>query len=173
MIRQTSFLLVTVLMAAMVALTAVLPASAQGRVYRCGNEYTNRPANPANCQEVEGGNVTIIRGTQARPTAPKPAPRSGTPAKSSISSTGGSSNSDILQRRRDADRRAILENELAKARDKQNELQVEYKDGQPDKIGGEAHNYQKYLDRVADLKASIARNQADIEGIQRELDRLP
>ena len=57
------------------------------------------------------------------------------------------------------------------AQARQAELAKEYNNGEPDKIGGEARNYQKYLDRVAELKASIARNQADIEGIQRELKR--
>jgi hypothetical protein len=31
--------------------------------------------------------------------------------------------------------------------------------------------HQKYLDRVAELKASIARNESDIAGIRRELGR--
>lgn len=48
----------------------------------------------------------------------------------------------------------------------------EYNNGEPDKIGGEARNYQKYLDRVAEMKASIARNQSDIDGLKRELSRL-
>jgi hypothetical protein len=38
-------------------------------------------------------------------------------------------------------------------------------------LGPEHRNHQKYLDRVAELKASIARNENDIAGIQRELTR--
>jgi hypothetical protein len=40
-------------------------------------------------------------------------------------------------------------------------------------LGPEHRNHQKYLDRIADLKASIDRNQSDIAGIQREIARLP
>jgi hypothetical protein len=38
-------------------------------------------------------------------------------------------------------------------------------------LGPEPKNHQKYLDRVAELKASIARNEDDIAGIKRELAR--
>jgi hypothetical protein len=76
-----------------------------------------------------------------------------------------------VQKARDSDAKAILEQELRRAQARQAELAKEYNNGEPDKIGGEARNYQKYLDRVAELKASIARNQSDIEGIQRELKR--
>jgi hypothetical protein len=52
-------------------------------------------------------------------------------------------------------------------------LQKEYNAGEPEKLGPEARNHQKYLDRVADLKASITRNEEDIAGIRREMGRLP
>jgi hypothetical protein len=67
----------------------------------------------------------------------------------------------------------ILESELKKAEARQADLLREYNNGEPEKMGSEARNYQKYLDRVADLKASIARNDSDIAGIKRELARLP
>jgi hypothetical protein len=47
----------------------------------------------------------------------------------------------------------------------------EYNNGEPEKMGNESRNHQKYLDRVAELKASIARNESDIAGIRRELGR--
>ena len=77
------------------------------------------------------------------------------------------------QRARDSDARAILESELKKAESRQAELLREYNNGEPEKMGIEARNYQKYLDRVAKLKASIARNDSDIAGIKREIARLP
>ena len=49
----------------------------------------------------------------------------------------------------------------------------EYNNGEPDKRGDEGRNYQKYLDRVAELKSGIARNDSDIAGIKRELERAP
>ena len=74
---------------------------------------------------------------------------------------------------RDSDSRAILEAELRKSETRLAELQKEYNDGEPEKQGTEARNYQRYLDRVAELKGSIGRSQSDVAGIKRELARLP
>ena len=51
-------------------------------------------------------------------------------------------------------------------------MQKEYNNGEPERLGDE-RNYQKYLDRVADLKAAIARKESDIAAIKRELSKLP
>ena len=67
----------------------------------------------------------------------------------------------------------MLQSELRKAEARQAELLKEYNNGEPEKQGSEAKNYQKYLDRVADMKAQIARNESDIAGLQREIGRLP
>ncbi len=141
---------------------------AQERIYRCGNEYTNnvKDAKSGNCKLVEGGNVTVIQGNRA-PAAPARA------ASSQSSSNSGQRVDSNEQRTRDSDARAILESELKKAEAKQAELLKEYNNGEPDKQGSEGRNYQKYLDRVAELKASIARNDSDIAGIKRELGRNP
>jgi len=144
------------------ALTAAvaLPALAQENpIYRCpNNEYTNQVKGRTGCKRVEGGNITIVRGGMA------PAAASGlTSAPQRVDTPE--------QRARDADAKTILESELRKAEARQVELQKDYNNGQPDKQGDEARNYQKYLDRVADMKASIDRNQADIDGIKRELAR--
>ena len=152
------------------AVVVPAPAGAQSRIYRCGNEYTNQIKGRSDCKLVEGGNVTVVRGT-----SPTPAPASGAgagTAKPVVTAPASAPRVDPAeQRARDADAKAILEQELRRAQARQAELVKEYNNGEPDKIGGEARNYQKYLDRVAELKASIARNQADIEGIQRELKR--
>ena len=168
-------LLTTCLPLAAAVLGAVaLPASAQDRIYRCGNEYTNQIKGRSDCKLVEGGNVTIVRGT-APAAAPAPAPvtRSAAAAPRTASAPPSAPRIDTPeQRARDSDAKAILEQELRRAEAKQAELVKEYNNGEPDKIGGEARNYQKYLDRVAEMKASIARNQSDIDGLKRELSRL-
>ena len=76
------------------------------------------------------------------------------------------------QRARDADARQILEAELKKAEARRLELLRDYNNGEPDRRSDEARNYQKYLDRVAELKASLVRNEADIAGLRREISRL-
>ena len=150
-------------------LAAALPAAAQDRIYRCGNEYTNQIKGRSDCKPVEGGNLTVIRGTTP---AAAPAPTSA-PSQRVVSAPASAPRVDTPeQRARDADAKAILQQELRRAETRQAELQKEYNNGEPDKIGGEARNHQKYLDRVAEMKAAIARNQSDIEGIRRELSRI-
>ncbi len=74
---------------------------------------------------------------------------------------------------RDSDSRMILESEIKKAESRQADLLREYNSGQPEKRGGEAQDNKKYLERVAELKASLARNESDMAGIRRELGRVP
>jgi len=77
------------------------------------------------------------------------------------------------QRARDGEARSVLQSELRRAESRQAELLRDFNNGEPEKQGGEARNYQKYLDRVEQMKAEIARNESDIAGIRRELGRLP
>lgn len=137
------------------------------RVYRCGNQYTNAPteAQAPGCKLLEGANVTVVQPVRAAPPGVAPGPQ----GQSSVASLRVDSSE---QRARDADARAILEAELRKAQTRQGELLREYNNGEPEKLGPETRNHQKYLDRVAHLKASIARNEVDIEGLRRELSRL-
>lgn len=143
----------------------------QERIYRCGNEYTNTVPNAQTrgCKLVAGGNVTVVQGTRPA-AAPTPARAAAT---STVVPSGGQRVDAGEQKSRDSDARRILESELKKAEVRQDELLKEYNNGEPEKIGGEARNYQKYLDRVAELKASLARNESDIAGIRRELGRVP
>ncbi|WP_225784028.1 hypothetical protein [Xenophilus sp. Marseille-Q4582] len=150
-------------------------AQAQERVWRCGNEYTNNAADAQrrNCKLMEGGNVTVVQGASA---AARPAAASagaGGSATAARAPAGSPRVESAEQRQRDSDARAVLEAELQKAQARQAELQREYNNGEPEKQGSEAKNYQKYLDRVAEMKAQIARNESDIAGLQRELSRLP
>jgi hypothetical protein len=156
-----------------VFLLAVLAAAgvqvqAQERVWRCGNEYTNNAAvaQQRGCKIMEGGNITIVQGT--RPNVASAAPSAA--ARAPAGSPRVDSND---QRSRDGEARSVLEAELKKAQERQAELLKEYNNGEPEKQGSESKNYQKYLDRVADMKAELARNESDIAGLQREIGRLP
>ena len=154
--------------------TAAVPAWAQP-VFRCHSsnsgvpEYINnlKEAQLRNCKAVEGGNVTVVPGTavQPRPVVKLPA---------AVSSGGGNRiEAGPEQRARDSDSRTILESELKKAEARLAEQQKEYNNGEPEKQGIEGRNYQRYLDRIADIKEGMARNQSDIAGLKRELSRLP
>ncbi|MBW8720858.1 MAG: hypothetical protein JF626_02840 [Polaromonas sp.] len=143
------------------------------QVYRCvgaggaAPEYINntKEAQTRNCKLVSGGNVTVVQSTPASKAAPVRVATAGGPS-------GAASNS-AEQRARDSDSRAILEAELKKAEAKLAEQQKEFNNGEPEKQGIEGRNYQRYLDRVAEMKESIARNQSDIAGLKREISRLP
>jgi hypothetical protein len=144
---------------------AAATAQAQTRIYRCGNSYTNSEAEARakGCKPMDGGNITVVEGTRVNNgTKVATAPQT-SPAASRIDASE--------QKARDTEARAILEAELKKAEARRDELAKEYNNGEPEKLGPEHKNYQKYLDRVAELKASIARNEDDIAGIKRELAR--
>lgn len=151
-------------------------ASAQAQIYRCpSNEYTNdsRIAQSRGCKPLEGGNVTVIHGATrnyASNTNAVPKTRSNSANPPSVRPASTSSSAE--QRARDADSRRILEAELSKAQQKLAGQQQEYKNGQPDRLGNE-RNYQKYLDRVAEMKAEITRTENDIAGLKREIGRAP
>lgn len=143
---------------------------AQERIYRCGNEYTNTvsQAQAKGCKLVEGGNVTVVQGMRpAKGAQPKSA------ASGAVSASSGTRVETAEQKSRDSDARLILQSELKKAESRQAELLREYNNGEPEKRGDEARNNQKFLDRVAELKANLARNESDMAGIRRELGRLP
>ena len=158
------------LLTALAAVGFHVQAQAQERVWRCGNEYTNNAAQAQQrgCKLMEGGNVTVVQG--ARPIA---SAASNSAVRSSATSPAGSPRVEgVDQRARDGEARSVLESELRKAQDRQAQLLKEYNNGEPEKQGSESKNYQKYLDRVAEMKAELARNESDIAGIQREIGRL-
>ena len=69
--------------------------------------------------------------------------------------------------------RAILESELRKAETRHAELLKEYNNGAPERNALDLRNPQRYTERTAELKASLARSESDIAGIKREIARLP
>ena len=151
---------------------SVSAAFAQERIYRCAGkegktpEYINnaKDAQARGCKQIEGGNVTVVQGLT-------PVSRSSVRVATAAQASPGASNE--AQRARDSDTRAILEAELRKAEVRLAEQQKEYNNGQPEKQGIEGRNYQRYLDRVAEMKESIARHESDIAGLRREISRLP
>ena len=90
------------------------------------------------------------------------------PASASASGSLTARIDPAAQRARDSDARRILESELKTEEDRLAAMQKEFNNGEPERMGGEK-NYQKYLDRTADLKAQITRTESDISAITREL----
>lgn len=139
------------------------------QVYRCpGNLYTDqlgaKEAQERGCKTLEGTPITVIQGPRREPAA-KAAPA--VPA----SGVREARVDAAEQKARDSDARRILEAELRKEEERLAALQQEYNNGQPERLGSE-RNYQKYLDRVEGLKTAIARKEADIAAIKRELAKV-
>ncbi|MES2101924.1 MAG: hypothetical protein V4569_19025 [Pseudomonadota bacterium] len=143
--------------------------AAEGQtMYRCpGNEYNNtlsaKEAKDKGCKTIEGAPITIIQSVK---------PRAGTPPAAS-SGPAGSRVDPAEQRARDSDARRILEAELKREEERLATLKTEFNNGEPDRQGNERNNYQKYLDRVADMKAAIARKEGDVAALKREIAKQP
>lgn len=153
----------------------VSQAVAQDRIYRCsGNEYTNNATTAAEkgCKLVEGGNLTVVNAPKARQPSANGDVRVAAATSAGSNAAPTPSRIDTAeQRNRDSDARAILESELKKVEAKQAELLKEFNNGVPEKRGAEMRNNQLYLDRINEMKAQIARNDSDIAGIKREIQR--
>ncbi len=160
-----------VLLASLLGAPLLAAAQPATTVYRCpGNVYTSsaditsKEAEAKGCKPIEGAPVTVIQGQRPRQGSPVPEVSASRPSDSRVDPS--------LQRSRDGDARRILETELKKEEDKLAQLQKDYNNGEPERRGDE-RNYQKYLDRVAEMKAAIARKESDIAAIKRELGKLP
>ncbi|MDE2080222.1 MAG: hypothetical protein KGI90_02635 [Burkholderiales bacterium] len=155
--------------AALLPALAPLPALAQdgGKpVYRCPGPpvlYTDtlslQEARARGCRTIDAAPVTVISSPRPRPAA------------AAASRASDARVDPAAQRSRDNEARKILSDELQSEQSKLDALRQEYNNGQPERLGSE-RNYQRYLDRVAELKAAIERKQADIESIKRELAKM-
>jgi Tfp pilus assembly protein PilE len=155
------------------ASACLMSAQAQERVYRCGNEYINDAAvaHSRGCLALEGGHITTVHGTRPQRTESEPAQPPRAP-QAVVPRTSGERVDSSVQRARDSDARAILEAEWRQALERLGQAQRAYANGEPDKQGAEARNHQRYLDRVAELKAAVVRAHVDVDSLRRELARL-
>jgi hypothetical protein len=150
------------------------PAAAASQVYRCPGPpvlYTDaispKEAIEKGCRTIEGTPITIIQAPRPRPAA--------SPANGGVAAPRPGADAKVdpnAQRQRDSEARRILLDELKKEEDKLAALQKDYNNGEPERRGDE-RNYQRYLDRVAEMKAAITRKEADIAALKREIAKLP
>lgn len=148
-------------------------ASVQAEVYKCPGTpvlYTDQlsaqEARDKGCRTIEGTPITIIQG---RPRVPAAAASAGN---GSASRPAESRVEPAAQRARDTDARRILGDELQREEERLAALRKEYNNGEPERRGDE-RNYQRYIDRVSEMKASILRKESDVAAIKRELTKLP
>ena len=141
-----------------------------GTVYRCpGNVYTSeitdKEAKDRNCRTIEGAPITVV-------SPPKRSPQPGVSPSAASAGKGEGTKVDAKdQRARDSDARAILEAELKREEEALAALQNEFNNGEPDRQGGE-RNFARYQERVEEMRSAIARKQADVAALRRELSKL-
>jgi len=75
------------------------------------------------------------------------------------------------QRGRDGDRRKILEQELSTELQNLDKARKALADGEAARLGDEK-SYQKYLDRVQELRNGVALHERNIEALKRELANI-
>lgn len=148
--------------------TVVGAAGQTATVYRCPgppvlytDQVTPQQAKERDCRTIEGAPITVVSVPKPRPVAAAAPPREG---------EGKIEARD--QRVRDSDARKILDTELRREEAKLAELQKEFNNGAPERQGGE-QNYQKYLDRVEQMKAALERKVSDVAALKREMAKLP
>ncbi len=147
-------------------LTVSASAAAQ-IVYKCEKpngaaEYANGASVPPGCKKIDVEAATVVTIP-----APKATPKSATASTPEDFPKVDQS----TQRARDNDRRKLLESELQTQQDKLAALRKDFNNGQPERLGDE-RNYQKYLDRVEQMRSEIARTEANIASVKRELSQL-
>ena len=147
---------------------ALMAGSAQAQIYRCVDanghkEYTDsRKGN--HCVLLD------VPGAIAAPAARAAAPVKGRPQVPAAASQFPRID-NAEQKARDADRRAILTEELNAEMKKLAELKVEFNNGEPERRGDE-RNYAKYQERVATLRDSISRSEKNVEALRREIANI-
>jgi hypothetical protein len=160
--------------AALLLLTAT-SAQAQGTVYKCPgtpvlytDQLTNQQARDRGCTTIEGTPITII----SSPPRPAKAPSVASAASAASGARPQDGRIDPAdQRSRDNDARRILADELKREEERLAALQKDFNNGEPERKGDE-RNYQRYMDRVAEMKAAITRKEADIAALKREMSKL-
>lgn len=150
------------------ALLAVSGAAQAQQIYLCVNaegrkELTDTRKGP-HCKPLDLPGATIPAPASARrgsaPTPPQAVAPASFPRVDSAE-----------QKARDADRRAILTDELNTESRKLADLRKEFNNGEPERRADE-RNAAKYQERVAGLKDSIARAEQNVEALKRELANI-
>ena len=144
-------------------------ALADQAVYKCGQEITNQPNDPSQCQKLLISNPTQIEGTRVQNgQSPKPVSAvSGTAAERI--SIPPNNPQDALQRNVQA--RTVLEDEWQKLNAKHAEMVRFFNAGQPALQEGESLQNPQYKRRVADMQIQIERMARDLMALKRELSR--
>ncbi|MBY0234054.1 MAG: hypothetical protein K2W93_03660 [Burkholderiaceae bacterium] len=158
----------------LVAAAAHAQAQSGAPVYRCPGPpvlYTDalsaKEAAAQGCRTIEGTPITVMQTSKPRPAS------SGSAAAPSAASAGSEAQrvEPGQQRSRDGERRRVLETELREAEERLAAAQRELASNSERR--GDERNYQRYLDRMLELKANVSRQESDVQALKREISKLP
>lgn len=143
-------------------------ASYANDVWRCGNVYTNQ----ASEADISSGRCKLVNNDVS--VVPAPGRSTGTSISTSGEArpqVGGASSQTeewLSQEARQRQSREV-QARIDRAVEELNALEDEYKNGEPDRMGPEFRNYQKYLDRVERLKGEIEAKKQEIATLRSQL----
>ena len=158
-------------------LLAALPARAD--IYKYVDEqgnvnYTNIP------NRLPGKAERVVIEREPSATAPLPATLpaqtgvatgGATPRTRTASPAGFPKVDGDTQRKRDDQRRQILDSELQSEQKALEQARQALSDGKEVRLGGE-RNYSRYLDRVKELQDAVDTHQANLDALQKEIGNL-
>lgn len=138
-------------------------ALSQEAVYRCGNEYTNDAARAKSekCKLLESGAVVTVPAHKRAMDVQKTSNQN---LNKRPAATPASAEQKALQQKRDSDSAQIIASELKKTESQLADLRKSF-----DQIPANASGAE--LEKKANLKQQIARHEADIVSLKRELKR--
>jgi len=144
---------------AMITLIGVSQVHADSDIYVCtdanGVKSYGNVGDAKGCKKVELPGLTTF-----------PAPKKSAKAPGDFPKVDEST-----QKRRDAERKQILSDELKNEQQKLSDLTAKYNNGEPERNGNE-RNYTKYQERVQSMKDELNRTQQNVDALQRELNGL-
>ncbi len=140
---------------------------AHAEIYECidssGNKrFTNVKSEAAGCKPMNLPPVSSVP-------APKPAPKAGN---ARPAAEGAFPKVDApTQQQRDAERRKILEQELANEQKLLDQAKKELAEQESIRLGSE-RNYQRVLDRLEPFKKKVALHESNIANLRKEISAL-
>ena len=139
-------------------------AHAGSDIYLCTDKNGNKEYRNTNitkgCKKVHLPYLTTVPAPQASVEERKPSKRKEFPKVEKSK-----------QKKLDQERKKILQSELRAEKKKLAQQKKEYNNGEPERLGSE-RNYQKYLDRVKQMKENIERTQGNVDALTREIDKI-
>jgi len=146
-------------------------AFADQTVYKCGQEITNQPNDPSQCQKLLISKPTQIEGTRVQNgQSPKTASTVFDKLVEPISITPNNPQ-EVHQRNTQA--RTVLEDEWQKLSARQAEMVRIFNGGQPALQDGETLQNPQYKRRASEMQTQIERMARDLMALKRELSRHP